>query len=154
MIFDAVENLSWYSLKKPVRDALASLKTLKVSFDPAQRVDLTDGIFILPQRYRVKPMEERAIEAHQKYIDVHVMVDGVEGVGYAPRAQLASHGYDAAHDMERLTGEVAVVPFRAGQCAFMFPEDAHMTGIQIPGSSDVVTKLVVKIPISLWKSQK
>lgn len=151
MIVDAVSNLGWYAFVSPVREAFSWIAAARFSFESHGRLEVgADGIYALPQVYAPKPRAERVIEAHRNYIDIHVMVEGVEFLGVANTADLTSRGYDEEHDAETLSGDVRLFPFRGGEFAVLFPQDAHLPGVKARGSSRLVKKVVLKVPVEVW----
>jgi len=107
-------------------------------------------MYALPQEYTPKPRVERVIEAHRDYIDIHIMVKGVEFFGVANKADLTALGYDEKHDAETLSGDVRLFAFREGEFAVLFPQDAHLPGVKARGSTRLVKKVVLKVPVALW----
>ncbi len=155
MIVDTVSNLEWYHFVPSVREAFSWIDAARLSFDPPCRLEIgTEGIYALPQAYAPKPQAERTIEAHRSYIDVHVMVEGVEFLGVANTINLASRGYDKQHDTETLTGDVELFALREGEFAVLFPQDAHLPGVKARGSTRLVKKVVLKVPVTLWDRRR
>lgn len=92
------------------------------------------------------PPEKSELEAHRKYIDIHVPLKDVETIGWAPVAALKyPHGeYDETRDI-CFFGDSAtsLLHVRVGQIAIFFPEDAHAPNIGIGNHK----KLCIKIPV-------
>lgn len=110
-----------------------------------------DLVYALAQSYETLPNDENAkYEAHHKYIDVQYIVEGEEGMGWAPLAQLAvNKPYSDEKDVVLGTCPLAVaslVKVAAGQAAIFFPEDAHAPKLAV-GSPCPVKKIVVKVAI-------
>lgn len=91
------------------------------------------------------PREKTVLEAHRKFIDIHVPLKDVETIGYASVDALKyPHGeYDDARDI-RFYGDSAtsLLHVRLGQAAIFFPEDAHAPNI----GNGKHRKLCIKIP--------
>jgi YhcH/YjgK/YiaL family protein len=152
MILDDVSNLQWYRVPSLVLKAVNDLDVAALCYDPPRRVDLDGGLYVLPQVNVVRPRGERLAEAHRTFLDFHLVAEGMEYMGVAPRAGLRLCGYDAVHDGESLAGDLVMVPLREGQFMVVFPQDAHLPGVEGLGSTRVVKKVVVKIPVSVWQS--
>ncbi|QLQ08218.1 MAG: YhcH/YjgK/YiaL family protein [Anaerolineae bacterium] len=146
MITDAISNSHLYSALNP---------RLSRAFDYIQQTDLPalsvgkyviDGedIYALVQEYDARPREEGVWEAHRRYIDLQVVIRGVEQFGYAHIGNLTPGDYDAAKDWLPLSGEGDFFRLQAGYFAIFMPEDAHMPGLAA-GPHTAVKKLVVKI---------
>lgn len=149
MILDEITHASRYvPLMRSFKDSFEFLRSRDFALEKPQRYEIgSAGIYALLQEYSPKKKAERSIEAHHRYIDVQYMVEGKEYLGYAYIATLTSCGYDTEHDTETLTGEVALLPFCKNQFAILFPQDAHMPGVKSSGSTKIVKKVVLKVPV-------
>lgn len=89
------------------------------------------------------------LEAHRRYIDIHIPLDNYETIGWAPTEALKrtiASGYDAERDIAFYEDMAHTsVDVRPGQCAVFFPEDAHAPNIGTPGN--VHRKICVKIAV-------
>jgi YhcH/YjgK/YiaL family protein len=155
MIFDDIRHVEVYSHVSPLlRDPIDFILNNKFSFKNPQTYEIgTEGIYAVPQEYTPKKKEDRSIESHRKYIDIQVMREGKEYLGYADKNTLHISGYDEEHDAERLTGTLTFLPFRKDSFAVLFPQDAHMPGVKGRGSTTIVKKIVIKVPVGLWQTQ-
>ena len=156
MIFDDIHHVkSHYYFSALLNDSIDFILNNKFSFTNPQRYELgIQGIYAIPQKYTLKKKEEKTIESHHKYIDIQVMIEGMEYLGYADKNILQSLGYDEEHDFERLTGTLTFLPFYKDFFAVLFPQDAHMPGVQGQNSTTTVNKIVIKVPVDLWQTQR
>ena len=152
MIFDDITHEDmYYHLSRSLKDTFEYLKENNISFQNTHSVPIgTEGIYAIPQQYTPTKKEQRSIEAHHKYIDIQVMVDGMEYLGFAQKNTLHSCGYDEEHDFEQLTGTLSFLAFGEGCFAVLFPHDAHMPGVKAAGSTKTVKKIVIKVPVQCW----
>lgn len=152
MIFDNVRNIEfYYPFSKALKDSFDFIRRQEFSFqDPQTHKIGTEGIFAIPQQYSPKQREDRFIECHRKYIDIQVMMAGMEYMGYANKNILSCSGYDEEHDTELLTGTLTFLPFRKDYFAILFPQDAHMPGVKDRDSTKTAEKIVIKVPVELW----
>jgi len=123
---------------------------------PAERYDLQDGMYALVQKYETKSLEEAKFENHRKFIDVHLVVQGVEWI-YWTKAKnfLQIEKYSDKNDVEFFTAKpspnifshLAIEP---GIVAIFWPGDWHLPCItpQTDNKPQNVTKIVVKIPVN------
>lgn len=92
------------------------------------------------------PPEKSELEAHRRFIDIHVPLKDVETIGWASVSALKyPHGeYDEDRDV-RFFGDSAtsLLHVRVGQIVIFFPEDAHAPNIGIGNHR----KLCIKIPV-------
>jgi biofilm protein TabA len=152
MIVDTLRNIDrYFDFSPSLKKCYEFVQREEFCFQTKQTIQIgTKGIYAIPQEYSPKNKEDLLIEAHRKYIDVQVMVEGVEYLGYAEKNSLTFAGYDEDHDTERLTGTLAFLPFLKDSFAVLFPQDAHMPGVNHQGSTKTVKKIVIKIPLELW----
>ncbi|MBA4137277.1 MAG: YhcH/YjgK/YiaL family protein [Opitutus sp.] len=131
----------------PVNARLAALAA-----GTSERVELGDGVFAMEQVYHAKPREEGFFEAHRKYIDVQVVVAGVESMEVEEITRLSvTQDYDADRDFMKFGIDVpdaAKLIVRAGDAALFFPSDGHMPSLRIDGRPTLVRKTVVKVPVA------
>jgi YhcH/YjgK/YiaL family protein len=152
MIIDGLHQVKLYNPPSNVlSDSIDFVLTNKFSMKSGNTYSIgKQGIYVIPQEYVVTKMEEKAIESHRKFIDIQVMMEGMEYLGYAEKKSLQSLGYDEEHDFERMAGTLTFLPLRQEFFAVLFPQDAHMPGVLGPGSTPAVKKMVIKVPVSLW----
>ena len=105
-----------------------------------------DAIFALVQRYTTKPRDAGRWEAHRRYIDLQLVVDGIEQIGYTHISQLQAEPHDAERDLTWLSGEGELITVRSGSFMLLWPEDAHMPGMAVDAPVPVL-KVVMKIEV-------
>ncbi|MDE6207240.1 MAG: YhcH/YjgK/YiaL family protein [Muribaculaceae bacterium] len=92
------------------------------------------------------PREKVQLEAHQRFIDIHVPLKGTEVIGWAPVSgmQYVRTAYDEKLDIE-FYGDAAhsLLHVKRGQAAVMFPHDAHAPNIGL----GTHRKLCIKVPV-------
>lgn len=104
-----------------------------------------DKLFLNLNEYETKPLEECKFEVHRRYIDVHVMVNGIERIDTQDTSRCQSGPFDEQGDFALLEGEAATQSILTdGTFAVHFPEDAHKPGIAV-GESAHVKKGVFKV---------
>ena len=90
---------------------------------------------------------ERSFEAHRKYADIHYVISGDEGMGYADIDSLEPlTEYNDDQDYQLLHGEVNSIHLRKGDFCLVFPEDAHIPQMTA-GSAKHLKKAVVKFKL-------
>ena len=99
------------------------------------------------QKGETKPLDEGTFEAHRKYIDVQIILEGSEEVAWKPAAELTSViPYDPAKDAERFDGpKDHVFLISAGMFYAAFPEDGHKP-VSHTKEKQSFTKIVMKLP--------
>lgn len=148
MIVDHLGNADRYVALGPLfKQAFDFLRTTDLNtLEPGRYSLAGDALFALVQVYTTKPASEGFWEAHRRYIDLQFIVQGIERIGYAPlhRMQLASH--DEQRDLSVLNGEGDLLTLTEHCFMLLWPEDAHMPGLQTD-QSEPVRKIVFKIAV-------
>lgn len=97
--------------------------------------------------YETVPAEESFFEAHRKYLDIHIMLEGSEGVEIAPPGDLAEFDRVEANDFYAYRGEGQYkLVLSPGDFLVVFPNDAHRIKMRLDGPR-TVTKAVFKVRI-------
>ena len=123
---------------------------LQVTGDPAEGRHEIDGddVYAIVVRTTTVPIAGREFEAHRKYVDVHYVLSGREGMAWAPLASLANvtMPFDPEQDaaLYGLIPGAQLIPVQQGQFAIFFPDDAHIPSCAIPAPEPVV-KVVLKV---------
>jgi len=104
------------------------------------------GVIVNSQEPAMQSAEASNLEAHRKYIDIHVPLQCTETMGWAPVDTLHDviTPYNSEADFE-LFGDQAhsLSQVRVGQLAIFFPEDAHAPNI----GTGTHRKFCVKVPV-------
>ncbi|MGN0968002.1 MAG: YhcH/YjgK/YiaL family protein [Oscillospiraceae bacterium] len=97
--------------------------------------------------YPTVPDEESFFEAHQRYLDIHIMLEGSERIEIASPAALEQTEARPENDFwaYRGTGRHSLV-LAPGEFLVVFPDDAHKLKMQVDGPR-TVTKAVFKIKL-------
>jgi YhcH/YjgK/YiaL family protein len=130
MILATLENAERYAaLHSGFAAALALLRTGECAAMPPGKHDL-DGqrLFVLIAEDPGRGRAGAPLEAHRRYIDIQLVLDGVDTMGWRPLAdcQKPRADFDATKDLVLFDDEPATwfdVP--AGSLAIFFPDDAH-----------------------------
>jgi biofilm protein TabA len=149
MLHDEMKNLERYK-------GLLPDSRIEKAFDFAKHVDLSglspgryeierNEVFALVQEYDTRPPGGSLFEAHRRYMDVQIMLDGTEfmAYGFSERLDVVAP-YDESKDAVFLDGERVLVPFRAGEFMVFFPLEPHMPGV-FQDKSQRVRKVVIKV---------
>ncbi len=104
-----------------------------------------DRIFVNCFSYYTKPASEAAFEAHDRYLDIHLVLSGRERIGIAARDRMKETKRDEINDGITLEGEAEqFIRMEPGDVLIAFPEDAHQVKVEADGSCEV-KKAVVKV---------
>lgn len=151
MILDTLANHAQYSGISP-RFARAFAFLQQITADAAIGRHEIDGeeIYAFVQKHATKPIAEKQLEAHRKYIDIQYMVQGREIIMWAPLADLkeCTMPFDPVVDAALFKGIPEMVPVQVspGQFALLFPEDGHAPSCAWDAPAEVL-KVVVKVMV-------
>lgn len=107
-------------------------------------------VFALVQRYQTMSGGAPNFERHRKYIDIQVIISGVEVIGWTHGDCMeVTDPYDEIKDIcfgKVAPGTWTPVRLEAGQLAVLWPSDAHAPK-QASGVPAKVSKIVVKVAV-------
>lgn len=151
MILCPLPEFHRYTSLHPTFPAVASfLATADLHALAEGRLDLQgDALYVSSApSARTRPAAEAQLEAHRTYIDVQVVLEGTDTMGWAPlqACREVSVPYDPGKDILFFrNAPEQFLPVRPGQLVVFFPEDAHAP---LLGDGQTVRKLVVKVRVS------
>ncbi|MCH2208055.1 MAG: YhcH/YjgK/YiaL family protein [Lentisphaerales bacterium] len=130
MIFDSIENLEKY---KGFHSGLDKAFDFMKNNDLAaleQGMHEIEGrdIFVISALAEGKKVEDGRLEAHKKYIDIQICLDGVDRIGWRPTSECKEidSPYDGDRDIVFFKERPeTLLNVRNGLFAVFFPEDAH-----------------------------
>ena len=113
-----------------------------------ERVDIIPGeVWCTKFSYETIRDEESFFEAHEKFLDIHLMMDGSERVEVAPPDTLEQFQSVPENDFYAYRGEGHYkMVLSPGDFLVVFPADAHKIKMQVDGPCSV-TKAVFKIKV-------
>ena len=150
MIFDSIYNYKNYIGYPELYDVLSFLANLNEGKSITSNTVLMQGrIFCNPVKLISKSEKECKYEAHKKYIDVHYIVKGVEGIATANINHLQEDTpFDELKDIGFYKGkEEGRYYLRKGDFMVCYPSDAHKVGIAMEEPEEI-EKIIVKIKVS------
>lgn len=151
MIFDKLENAKLYkgiSARLDKALEVAASENFSAMEEGKYEVD-SDNIFYMVQRYNTEPIDGGKLEAHRKYIDIQVIADGKEIIGFESlNDQAVDTEYDSEGDyvLYEPTSSMTKLEISKGQFCILWPEDLHMPCVTDSVPSPV-TKVVIKVKV-------
>lgn len=104
-----------------------------------------DKAYLNVFEYETVAEEEAFFEAHGRYADIHIILEGEELLGVSDRSRVAVKSFDDSRDLYEIEGPVEhymrLIP---GKAAIVFPEDAHKVKVAA-GAPRMVRKAVLKV---------
>lgn len=108
-----------------------------------------DKVWVNRSSYVGKEFKDCKIESHDNYLDLQLVIKGIEGFGYVDRDRKGLEitvPYDEKKDKTNYKGELdGVINLHNGQFALVWPNDLHMPSIKV--NDDIIQKAVFKIKL-------
>ena len=152
MIYDNVENIEVYCEQDdPIYKAVQYVLDLDLKLDDGKYEIEGDEIFALLQSVTTGPAQEKVFEAHQKFLDVQMVLDGCErqDVILLGDADIeVTQEYDSEKDVMffKADEDFSTVIMKPGMFVVYGPDDGHRPGCSV-GESEDIRKVCVKIKI-------
>jgi YhcH/YjgK/YiaL family protein len=134
MILDKVENAARYAaINEGIVKAVAAAKALCADTYQKGRVEVDgENVYLNCAEYDTHDREGALTEAHRAYLDVMVVIEGVETV-YVKRTdalQNVTKPYDTAIEalLADTDKDASAIRLCKGDFLVLFPEDAHAPG--------------------------
>ncbi len=146
MIVDKLDNIMFYEpMVKNLAAGMEAVNALKVLEEGRYQFE---GGFFLVQKGETKPLEDGTFEAHRKYVDVQIVMDGCEEVAWADLPDLEIEiPYNPEKDAERLNGDKSHhMLISEGMFYIAFPHDGHKP-VSHTGERHQFLKIVMKLPV-------
>ena len=105
-----------------------------------------EQIFAIVEACPGRTREEAKLECHRRYIDIQLVLEGVDEMGWRPLADcvLPRTDYNVARDIRFFDdAPVSWIATPAGSFCLFFPDDAHAPLV----STGFIRKVVVKIAV-------
>jgi YhcH/YjgK/YiaL family protein len=149
MILDTICNIEQYSKLHPLFQQVFEYihNTDLHKLASGKHIVLNDDIFVLIQRGPGQTKADSTLECHRKYIDIQLVLDGTDEMGWKPLAdcQQAIDSFNIANDVQffkDLPLNWLTIP--PNKFCIFFPEDAHSGMI----SEHPIHKAVFKIAVN------
>ena len=117
------------------------------SLEPGKHTVDGERIFAIVEACPGRSRSEAKLECHRRYIDIQLVLEGVDEMGWKPLAECTDPAtdYDEARDIrffnDAPSSWIATPP---GSFCLFFPDDAHAPLV----SAGMIRKVVVKIALA------
>ncbi len=137
-------------LQKRIDFALDYLKKVNLKEMKLGKHEIKDWLYINVQEYITKNKSECKFESHKKYVDIQMMIDGIEAIETSDIDKLELEtAYDEDKDVmfwKQKSNQMRSV-ISDGSYVILYPQNAHMPCVAIDKPIKV-KKLVAKVLIS------
>lgn len=110
-----------------------------------------EQLFVIVESCQGRTREEAKLECHRRYIDIQLVLEGVDEMGWRPVAECVNPQteYDAARDIRFFNDTPSSwIATQPGSFCLFFPDDAHAPLV----SMGFIRKVIVKIALSADKN--
>lgn len=143
MIFDSLKHIENYKGLGNVYEALEFLAKTDFRDMELGKYELNENCYYIIQEYETKA--KTVAEAHEKYIDIQLLVSGNEVIGVAPiecEKQLVEANPEK--DIWKYSCKTQPICLSENEFMVLYPNDIHMPGATL-GESVKCRKVVVKV---------
>ncbi|WP_181024280.1 YhcH/YjgK/YiaL family protein [Paenibacillus sp. UNC499MF] len=115
-----------------------------------------EDIFFTIMELEAKDPAEAKAEKHERYIDVHFLLEGAETVGWSVdngKSAVTEHSPEGDYTLFEPAAEEERLRLTPGMYAVFFPEDIHRPGLRSEGgeAASPIRKAVFKISTALFE---
>lgn len=148
MIVDAIKNAElYYSLSPRIKQAFDWLAKTDVMALSAGRHNIDgDNLFVNVMDIELKSRCEAALEVHDRYLDIQIMVGDMEEYGWSERCNCHSprEEFNRERDVQFFTDTPQTFfSLNERQFAIFFPEDAHAPMLGEGNVRKLIFKLLI-----------
>ena len=148
MILDTLAQADRYLAQHPLfADAFAFLRSTDLgALQPGKHTIQGERLFAIVEACAGRARADAKLECHRRYIDIQLVLEGVDEMGWKPLAECVDPAtdYDAARDIRFFNDAPSVwVATPPGAFCLFFPDDAHAPLV----SAGAIRKVVVKIAV-------
>ena len=146
MIIDQLKNLKLYTTLHPAIEKIAEYMAQNdlVGCEVGKLLLEGDDLFCNIAQTKTQTRAEAKLEAHRRYIDLQIPLEGVETMGYTPLELCSSifTPYNEEKDVAFFRGRAqSYFQVETGMFALFFPQDAHAPGITPTGGKKAIFKI-------------
>jgi len=147
MIFDSIANLERYSSVSPyIKEVAEELKKKDFRALP-EGLYYTEKNKILIQRQEYDTVVESRFEAHKKFMDLQIVLEGEENYEVMRALDKLPEGFDEVKDIGFFDGcKEGEVHLTEGVFVISFPMEPHRPRVAVGSKPSFTKKIVVKIP--------
>lgn len=148
MIYGEIKDIKTYKgISEELDKAIDFIAAGKYK-NPKVGKNVIDGdviYFNCPDAPKTKAEEDGFYETHKKYIDIHVVLEGDEVIGYTDDVKVTK-AYDEAGDCEIAQGKTKMhIHLDNTRFLALFPGEPHMALIKYGINPETIKKVIFKV---------
>lgn len=148
MILDTLTNAGRYAHLHPLfEQAFTFMQTQNLNaLAPGRHKIVGDDLFVVIQHVQARPRHEAQLECHRRYIDIQLVLEGVDEMGWKPLGDCHAPVSDYLEEKDICffhDPADAWVATPAGAFCVFFPEDAHAPLV----GTGAIRKAVFKVAV-------
>lgn len=146
MIFDTIANADRYVVLHPLfAKAFEFIRTTDLNtLAPGRYPIVGEDLFAIVEHVPGRPRESAQLECHRKYIDIQLVLEGLDEMGWKPLPDCRDpvSDYRAEKDIQFFRDAPAAwIATPPGAFCIFFPQDAHAPLV----SADHIRKVIFKV---------
>lgn len=148
MIYDTLTHLKAYQSMHPLFAYICHyIETTDLKSLPLGKHQLQHQITLGINEYETRDIDASFAEVHERYIDLQIITQGIEKVGVCPLSHCQQEEYDSEKDFRKVHGPMSFLTLNPDTFMIFFPQDAHMPMLKADQNTELIRKLVFKIPV-------
>ncbi len=139
---------SYEKIHPGIKPAIDMMKKITAENLPVGKYEVDgDRIYVSVSEYETKSADNSKFEAHRDYIDIQMITEGEEIIGFDSVSELTlTQAYKPDIEFYALSEKYDCVYMRPGKISIIFPGEAHAPCMEVcPGNPVKVRKIVAKI---------
>lgn len=147
MIYDHIRNIENYMGISPALDVGLTFIAHADKSLPEGMTNITDGVKAIVSECQSKEVNKNGFEAHRRFIDIQMPLQGSERVAYLPLTELnETKPYSKDNDIAFYSSDVKPLELTIGNGFFavFFPQDGHQPQLCV-NQPETIKKLVLKV---------
>ena len=149
MIYDSLNNITLYSSVIP-KEVLDFISTISEGVNEG-KYDISESAYANVESYATKLNNAAKFEAHEKYIDIQILLNGKENIYYTNKSDLTvDNPYNSEKDITFYANSVSEynkITLDGANFVILYPHEAHAPQVCVNNTPLEVKKIVVKIRV-------
>ncbi|MBE6556781.1 MAG: DUF386 domain-containing protein [Ruminococcaceae bacterium] len=105
-----------------------------------------ERLFINVVSYVPKAREESVFESHRRYIDIQLMVEGEEIIGFAENELLTvTRPFEGDAELYGMIDPCDTVVMYPGKFTVIYPGEPHAPGMAVTSAPEKIRKIIIKV---------